>query len=72
MGNSYVTGYYEGTATIGDSTFTSAGSFDVFIAKYGPAAPPIPTLGQWGIVLLGLLMVIFGIRIVRERSVILE
>ncbi len=34
LGNSYVTGYFSATATIGDSTFTSAGQDDIFIAKY--------------------------------------
>ena len=33
-GNSYVTGFYKGTATFGSFTLTSAGSFDVFVAKY--------------------------------------
>jgi len=33
-GNSYVTGFYYGSATFGSTTITSAGSQDVFIAKY--------------------------------------
>ena len=33
-GNSYVTGYFEGTATFGSKTITSSGSQDIFIAKY--------------------------------------
>jgi len=33
-GNSYISGYFGGTATIGDSTFNAVGSFDIFIAKY--------------------------------------
>lgn len=33
-GNSYVTGYFYGTATFGSINITSAGSQDVFIAKY--------------------------------------
>jgi hypothetical protein len=32
-GSSIVTGYFEGTATFGNTTFTSAGSRDVFVAK---------------------------------------
>jgi Beta-propeller repeat len=32
--NAYVTGIYSGTAKFGTATKTSAGSFDVFIAKY--------------------------------------
>ncbi len=40
-GNSYVTGFFEGTATFGsgeanETTLTSAGSFDIFVAKYDP------------------------------------
>ncbi len=33
-GNTYVTGFYFGTATFGTSTITSAGLQDVFVAKY--------------------------------------
>jgi len=36
-GNSYVTGYYYGTATFGAYTITSVGLQDVFIAKYNSA-----------------------------------
>ena len=32
--NSYVTGYFSGTATFGSTTLTSAGAQDIFIAKY--------------------------------------
>ncbi|MCP3669477.1 MAG: hypothetical protein GY814_03385, partial [Gammaproteobacteria bacterium] len=32
-GSSIVTGYFQGTATFGSTTFTSAGSYDVFVAK---------------------------------------
>ena len=35
-GNVYVTGYYNGTATFGATTITSAGSYDIFVAKYDP------------------------------------
>ena len=33
-GNVYVTGYYQETATFGTTTKTSAGSTDIFVAKY--------------------------------------
>lgn len=33
-GNVYITGYYGGTATFGNTSITSAGDADVFIAKY--------------------------------------
>jgi gliding motility-associated-like protein len=33
-GNVYVTGYFQGTATFGSTTLTSAGLQDVFVAKY--------------------------------------
>jgi hypothetical protein len=32
-GNSYVTGYFAGTASFGNITFISSGDFDVFVAK---------------------------------------
>ena len=40
-GNSYVTGYFQGTATFGpgestETTLISAGSGDIFVARYGP------------------------------------
>jgi len=34
VGNSYITGYFYGTATFGSINITSAGSQDIFIAKY--------------------------------------
>jgi hypothetical protein len=37
VGNSYITGYFYGTATFGSSTITSAGGQDIFIAKYDNA-----------------------------------
>lgn len=36
LGNSYVIGFFNGSITLGQSTFTSAGGFDVFIASYSP------------------------------------
>ncbi|MCW3072123.1 MAG: hypothetical protein JWO44_2013 [Bacteroidetes bacterium] len=36
-GNSYITGFYYGTATFGSTTITSAGVQDIFIAKYNTA-----------------------------------
>lgn len=33
-GNSYVTGYFQGTASFGNTTLVSSGNEDVFIAKY--------------------------------------
>jgi hypothetical protein len=36
-GNVYITGYYAGTATFGTTSKTSAGSSDIFVAKYNSA-----------------------------------
>lgn len=36
-GNSYMTGFYEGTAFFGSQNITSSGSQDMFVAKYDPA-----------------------------------
>jgi hypothetical protein len=43
-GSSVVTGFFEGTATFGSTTLTSAGSYDVFTARYldAPQAPAAP------------------------------
>ncbi|HEY0091803.1 MAG TPA: SBBP repeat-containing protein [Flavobacterium sp.] len=35
-GNTYVTGFFQGTATFGSYTFTSTGGKDIFLAKYNP------------------------------------
>src|SRR5690606_10036510 len=35
-GNVYVTGRFQGVATFGDTTLTSTGHYDVFLAKYTP------------------------------------
>ncbi|MFA7028745.1 MAG: SBBP repeat-containing protein, partial [Candidatus Cloacimonadaceae bacterium] len=32
-GNSYVTGYFKGTASFGTTTLTSIGNWDIFVAK---------------------------------------
>ena len=32
-GNSYVTGYFQGTASFGTTTITSSGNYDIFVAK---------------------------------------
>ena len=44
-GKPFVTGYFEGTATFGpdednETTLTSAGAFDVFVAKFGDTPDP--------------------------------
>ncbi|HEU4716633.1 MAG TPA: gliding motility-associated C-terminal domain-containing protein [Bacteroidia bacterium] len=36
-GNSYITGFFHGTATFGSQSVTAAGAQDVFIAKYDPS-----------------------------------
>ncbi|HKR06861.1 MAG TPA: SBBP repeat-containing protein [Bacteroidia bacterium] len=36
-GHSYVTGWFQNTATFGGISITSAGQYDIFIAKYDPA-----------------------------------
>lgn len=42
-GSSIVTGYFQGTATFGATTLTSAGDNDVFVARVqGPAPSPAP------------------------------
>ncbi len=44
QGNSYITGYFYGTANFGSTTLTSSGNQDIFIAKYNNAG----TL-QWAV-----------------------
>ena len=37
LGNSIITGHFEGTADFGSTTLTSAGEQDIFVAKYDPS-----------------------------------
>lgn len=37
VGNVYITGYFQGTATFGATSLTSAGAQDIFVAKYTSA-----------------------------------
>ncbi len=39
-GNSYVVGIFEGTATLGSTTLTSKGGFDIFVAKLDSGGKP--------------------------------
>src|SRR5690554_5209612 len=36
LGNSYITGYFSGTASFGNFTYTSQGAYDLFVAKIDP------------------------------------
>jgi hypothetical protein len=36
-GNSYITGYFQNTMTLGNNVLNSAGAFDIFLAKYNEA-----------------------------------
>ena len=68
--NAYLTGFYSTTATIGDTMFTTLGSEDTFIAKFGNdavlLAPIVPTLSEWAVMILGLIMIIMGTLAVRS------
>jgi hypothetical protein len=37
QGNQYITGYFQGTATFGNTTLTCFGDYDIFIAKLDPS-----------------------------------
>ena len=39
--NAYVAGVFSGTATIGGTTLTSAGDYDIFVAKFDTAGSPL-------------------------------
>ncbi|MCC7301041.1 MAG: SBBP repeat-containing protein [Bacteroidia bacterium] len=49
-GNCYVTGFYDGSATFGTSSFTSAGGHDVFLMKYDNTGNVVfgKSHGGWG------------------------
>ena len=40
-GNVYITGYFSGTLTLGTTTLESAGSDDIFVAKYDATGTPL-------------------------------
>ena len=67
--NAYLTGFYRATADIGDTTFTTLAFEDTFIAKFGNdavlLAPVVPTLSEWAVMILGLVMIIMGALAVR-------
>ena len=66
-GNSFVAGAYQGLATFGPFTLSNAGSYDIFVAKY--AAPPstIPTVSEWGLIVLSLLVLTAGTLVYARR-----
>lgn len=47
-GNVYVTGFFNGTTTIGSTTFVSAGDRDIFLAKYNTAGDNLWTIKAGG------------------------
>ncbi len=49
LGNSYITGYYGGTAHFEDQDLTSSGSWDVFILKLNPNGDKIWAYSEGGI-----------------------
>lgn len=71
--NSYFTGFYVGTATFGPFVLTaSAGSKDIYVVKY--AAPPsgIPTVSEWGLIVMALLIVTAGTLVYMRRHPVAE
>ena len=48
-GNSYVTGYFYGSATFGTTTLTSSGSYDIFVAKLDSSGNWLWAKQAWGI-----------------------
>lgn len=48
-GNSYVTGWFQGSAHFGDITLTSEGGKDVYLAKYNNSGEVIWAKRAWGI-----------------------
>jgi hypothetical protein len=47
-GNTFVSGYFAGTATIGTNTLTSAGGLDMLLARYDSAGNPVWALRAGG------------------------
>ena len=47
------------------------GNKDVFVAKFGPLEQDIPTLSEWGLTILALLLLAVGtIAIIRRRKAV--
>ena len=69
-GNAYITGYTESTdfPTL-DPYQTDQGGIDAFITKLGSPSEPVPTLSEWGMILLALLLLTGGtIAVIRRRK----
>ncbi|MDH3217262.1 MAG: hypothetical protein OEN01_13420, partial [Candidatus Krumholzibacteria bacterium] len=56
-GNVVVTGEFQGTVEFGGGDLVSAGSTDIFVAKFGTVTPQVPTLTEWGYIVLILSLV---------------
>ena len=72
-GNAYVTGETWSTDFPTENPYQNynAGDYDVFVSKFGPEGGAIPTLSEWGLVILGLLLLATGtIAVIRRRNVV--
>jgi len=60
-GNAYVTGYtISSDFPTQDPYQTYHGGADVFVTKFGAEPEQIPTLSEWGMMIMGLLLLAFG------------
>jgi hypothetical protein len=66
-GNAYVTG--ESYATWGAPVNPYAGGYDAFVARLGEAVP-VPTLSEWGMILLIGLLALYAVWTLRRRDLL--
>lgn len=62
---------YSGCQVYANAGFGSFPNFDYTFEVFGSSPPPIPTISQWGLMVLGLIVLIFGVVAIRQRKVIL-
>jgi len=69
-GSAYVTGRTNSSdfPTVNPYNGSLNGGYDVFVAKFGPEAEQVPTLSEWGMLLMGLLLLAFGTAALARKS----
>ena len=79
--NLLVTGYFSDTVDFGggpSTALTSAGNYDGFLVKYenvasaaGGGVGGVPTVGEWGLIILSLIFLIMGTVAIRRYGLAL-
>jgi len=74
-GNAYVTGqtYSSDFPTENPYDGSYNDSYDAFVTKFGPSTEEIPTLSEWGMIIMALLILAIGtVAVIRRRRAVAE